>query len=68
MADYGVISDVPTSLVTLLDQDLRKPALHGRAVLNDLPGALWQLRPQGADLGPPGPGTLEAAIRSVART
>ena len=33
MADYGVISDVSTSLVTLLDQDLHKPPLNapGRA-------------------------------------
>lgn len=38
MADYGVISDVSTSLVTLLDQDLRKPPLNARAELNDLSG------------------------------
>jgi Pvc16 N-terminal domain len=38
MADYGVISDVSNSLVTLLDQDLRKPPLNGRAVLDDLSG------------------------------
>jgi hypothetical protein len=37
MADYGVISDVSTSLMTLLDQDLRK--LNGRALLDDLSGA-----------------------------
>ena len=39
MADYGVISDVSTSLVTLLDQDLRKPPLNARAELDDLSGA-----------------------------
>lgn len=39
MADYGVIADVSTSLVTLLDQDLRKPPLNGRALLDDLSGA-----------------------------
>jgi hypothetical protein len=38
MADYGVISDVSTSLVTLLDQDLRKPPLNARAQLDDLSG------------------------------
>jgi Pvc16 N-terminal domain len=38
MANYGVISDVSTSLVTLLDQDLRKPPLNARAELNDLSG------------------------------
>ena len=38
MADYAVISDVSTSLVTLLDQDLRKPPLNARAELNDLSG------------------------------
>jgi len=38
MADYGVISDVSTSLVTLLDGDLRKPPLNARAVLDDLSG------------------------------
>jgi hypothetical protein len=31
VADYGVISDVSTSLVTLLDQDLRKTPLNARA-------------------------------------
>jgi hypothetical protein len=39
MADYGVISDVSTSLVTLLDQDLRRPPLNARALLDDLSGA-----------------------------
>ena len=39
MADYAVISDVSTSLVTLLDQDLRKPPLNARALLDDLAGA-----------------------------
>lgn len=39
MADYGVISDVSNSLVTLLNQDLGKPPLNGRAVLDDLSGA-----------------------------
>jgi hypothetical protein len=39
MADYGVISDVSTSLVTLLDQDLRRPPLNARAQLDDLSGA-----------------------------
>jgi len=39
MADYGVIADVSTSLVTLLDQDLRKPPLNGRALLDDLSAA-----------------------------
>lgn len=39
MADYGVIADVSTSLVTLLDKDLRKPPLKGRALLDDLSGA-----------------------------
>ena len=39
MADYGVISDVSTTLVTLLDQDLRKPPLNGHALLDDLSGA-----------------------------
>ena len=39
MADYGVIADVSTSLVTLLDQDLRKPPLNARAQLDDLSGA-----------------------------
>ena len=38
MADYGVISDVSTTLVTLLDQDLRKPPLNGHALLDDLSG------------------------------
>jgi hypothetical protein len=38
MADYAVISDVSTSLVTLLDQDLRKPPLNARAQLDDLSG------------------------------
>ena len=38
VADYGVISDVSTSLVTLLDQDLRKPPLNARAQLDDLSG------------------------------
>jgi hypothetical protein len=38
MADFGVISDVSTSLVTLLDQDLRKPPLNARAQLDDLSG------------------------------
>jgi hypothetical protein len=35
MADYGVISDVSTSLETLLNQDLGKP-LNTRALLDDL--------------------------------
>jgi len=39
MADYGVIADVSTSLVTLLDQDLRQPPLNARALLDDLSGA-----------------------------
>ena len=38
MADYAVISDVSTSLVTLLDQELRKPPLNARALLDDLSG------------------------------
>jgi Pvc16 N-terminal domain len=40
MADYAVISDVSTSLVTLLDQELRRPPLQGRAVLSDLADAV----------------------------
>lgn len=39
MADYGVISYVSTSLQTLLDQDLRKPPLNARAILDDLSDA-----------------------------
>ena len=39
MADYGVISDVSISLVTLLDQDLNQPPLNARAVLDDLSDA-----------------------------
>ncbi len=39
MADYGVISYVSTSLQTLLDQDLRKPPLNARAILDDLSAA-----------------------------
>ena len=38
MADYAVISDVSTSLVTLLDQELRKPPLNARDLLDDLSG------------------------------
>ena len=38
MADYGVISDVSTSLVTLLDQDLNKEPLKAHAQLDDLSG------------------------------
>jgi hypothetical protein len=37
VGDYGVISDVSTSLVTLLNQDLRTPPLNARAQLDDLP-------------------------------
>jgi Pvc16 N-terminal domain len=40
MANYAVISDVSTSLVTLLDQELRRPPLRGRAVLSDLADAV----------------------------
>jgi hypothetical protein len=39
MADFAVISDVSTSLVTLLDTELRKDPLNARAVLDDLSGA-----------------------------
>jgi hypothetical protein len=39
VADFGVISDVSTSLVALLDQDLRKPPLNARAQLDDLSGS-----------------------------
>ena len=39
VADYGVISDVSASLVTLLDQDPRRPQLNARAQLGDLSGA-----------------------------
>jgi hypothetical protein len=39
MANYGVISDVSISLVTLLDQDLNRPPLNARAVLDDLADA-----------------------------
>jgi len=39
MADYGVIGDVSTSLVTLLDQELGKAPLNAHAELNDLSGA-----------------------------
>jgi Pvc16 N-terminal domain len=39
VADYGVISDVSTSLVTLLDTELRKPPLQARARLSDLSGS-----------------------------
>ncbi len=38
MADYGVISDVSTSLMTLLDNDLNKKPLNAHAVLDDLSG------------------------------
>jgi hypothetical protein len=40
VANYAVISDVSTSLVTLLDQDLRRHPLNARAVLDDLSGAV----------------------------
>ncbi len=40
MADYAVIGDVSTSLVTLLDTELRKAPLRGRAVLSDLADAV----------------------------
>jgi hypothetical protein len=40
VANYAVISDVSTSLVTLLDQDLRRQPLNARAVLDDLSGAV----------------------------
>jgi hypothetical protein len=39
VTDYGVISDVSPSLVTLLDQDSRRPLLNARAQLGDLSGA-----------------------------
>jgi hypothetical protein len=39
MADFAVISDVSTSLVTLLNQELGKPPLGAGALLSDLSGA-----------------------------
>jgi Pvc16 N-terminal domain len=38
MADFGVISDVSTSLVTLLNQQLGQPPLNASAQLSDLSG------------------------------
>ena len=39
MADFAVISDVSTSLVTLLNQELGRPPLNAGAQLSDLSGA-----------------------------
>ena len=71
MADYGVISDVSTSLVTLLDQDLRETPLNARAQLYDLSkAAIRQTRyqprsPHFANNGPvtPAPDHADSHLR-----
>jgi hypothetical protein len=70
MTDYRAISDVSTSVVRMLDQALPRSSLNTRAPLDDLSEAALAgltLTVTPYEIGSLGPGTLEAAIRSVAR-